>query len=370
MDYQPITKALIDLRAFENNINFVRKKYPHSKIILPVKANAYGHGMVIISKAAEKIGVDYLAIARVKEGLRLRSEGIKLPIMSLGVEFGINIEVSIANDIELSVSSLENLSEIEDIAQKMAKITKIHLKVDTGMSRLGAMPDIVLGMAKRIAESKNLEFTSLYTHLARSEESKDFTEKQIAIFKDTQKKLENIGLIPKFFHIYNSGAILDSYKVDEDYAVRPGIMVYGYSPYPEENKFLKPVMTLKTKVINLKKVKKGSGISYNHKYIAENDAILAVIPLGYGDGIRRNLSNKLRVTINGKNYCQRGTITMDLTAIEVDDEVKLGDEVIVFGKKEEGVNTADTLAELSGTISYEITTAISERVDRIPINEE
>lgn len=368
MNYQPVTKVYINLDALKNNINFVRKKFPNSKIIVPVKANAYGHDATIISKACEKLRVDYLAIARLKEGLKLRSNGIKLPILSLGVEtFDDNIALAISNEIELSISDISNLLTIDSIAKQNNQIAKIHLKVDTGMTRLGCNIDEILEIAKIIKSSQNLKFVSFYSHLARSEEDRIFTQSQIDKFLEIRDKMEKLNLEPEFYHLYNSGAIIDQYETNLDLAIRPGIMVYGYSPYANGDKNLIPVMTLATNVIAIRNVKKGVGVSYNHKYITTKPTFLATIPLGYGDGIRRDLSNKLIVTINGKNYPQRGTITMDLMMIEVDEDVKVGDEVIVFGRDEECINSAETLAKLSNTISYEITTAISDRVDKIVI---
>jgi alanine racemase len=360
------TRVYIDTEAFRNNINIVRKKFPESKIVLPVKANAYGHGSTIISKEAEKIGIDYLAIARLNEGLVLRNNGIKLPVMCLGVEYGINIKTAILNKIELSVSSLENIYEIEKIASETGIRTDIHLKIDTGMSRLGFQESDVINTAKYIKSSKYLNLKTAYTHFARSDDSKDFTNKQIDDFFHLRDALKKENLMPDFFHFYNSGAILDSYRFDSDFAVRPGIMSYGYSPYESEETFgLKPVMTFVSKVIHIKKVPKLTGVSYNHTFVTGHDTILATIPVGYGDGIFRNLSNKLKVNINGKTYSQRGTITMDLMLIEVDENVKTGDDVFVFGNKNECFYDAKDLAGLSQTISYDITTSISERVDRI-----
>ncbi|HOV15366.1 MAG TPA: alanine racemase, partial [Spirochaetota bacterium] len=319
MNYEPVTQAIIDLDAFRHNVEVVRKKHPNSKIIIPVKANAYGHDSVIISKACQKMGIDYLAIARLKEGLRLRENGITLPIISLGVESGINIEFSLLKDIELSVSYLSNLLEIEEYAKKNNIIAKIHVKIDTGMTRLGCKSGDIIEIVKNIQASKNLKFVSLYTHLARSEESKQFTEKQIDLFLKVKDALKYENITPQFYHMYNSGAILDSYGDFKEFAVRPGIMVYGYSPYANNDDSLKPVMTLKSKVIALKNVNENIGVSYNHRFITTKPTILATIPVGYGDGIRRDLTNKLFVTINGKHYPQRGTITMDLMVIEVDE---------------------------------------------------
>lgn len=367
--YQSPLKAIIDLNAFNHNINIIRNKYPKAMIILPVKANAYGHGDIIIANQAQKIGIEYLGVARVIEGINLRENKISLPIIDLGVEYGKNIDLAISNDIELSVSSLENIKEIEKKAKKYKKKIPLHLKVDTGMRRLGCPDKEVLILAKYISSSKNLLLKSFYSHFPKSDDDINLTKKQINFFLEIKKQLETNNIIPDFYHIFNSGAILNQYNGNDNFAVRPGIMAYGYSPSSKlkvDN--LKPVMTFKTKVVHLKKVEKNSGISYGYTFITKKPAIIATIPLGYGDGFSRILSNKFKVTINKKNYSQIGTISMDLTVIEVDKNVKIGDEVIIFGNKKECVNTAEDLAILSNTISYEITTALSDRVQRIPIN--
>ncbi len=366
--YESPLKAIIDLKAFNHNIQIIRKKFPNSKIILPVKANAYGHGDIIIAKQAQKIGIEYLGVARVIEGINLRKNKITLPIINLGIELGNNIELAILNNIELSVSSLENIKEIEKIAKKYKKKIPLHLKTDTGMRRLGCPDNEALFLAKHISSSKNLIFKSFYSHFPKSDDDINLTKNQINIFLEIKKELEANNIIPDFYHIFNSGAILNQFKGNNNFAVRPGIMTYGYSPSSKlKIKNLKPVLTLKSKVIYLKKVAEKSGVSYGYTFVTKKPTYIATIPLGYGDGFSRILSNKFMVTINKKNYPQIGTISMDLSVIEVDKNVKIGDEVIIFGNKKECINTAEDLADLSNTISYEITTSLSNRIQRIPI---
>lgn len=359
-------KVFIDLDAFKFNINYIKQKFKNSKIIIPVKANAYGHGDLIISKEAEKIGIEYLAIARVCEGIKLRENGIKLPIINFGVEYKENIKEAIENDIELSVSMVDNAREIEEYAKKLNKIVPIHLKVNTGMNRLGVNIEDAFYFANYIYNSKFLKLKSIYTHFARSEENVKFTEEQIKKFNNLRIILTKNKINPDFYHLFNSGAIMGNYEYSDLDYLRPGIMSYGYSPFKSDelDKNLKPVMTFISKVIHLNKVKKGTGVSYNHTFVTNKNTILATICAGYGDGIFRGLSNKLKVVINNKVYNQVGTITMDLMVIEVDKNVKIGDEVFVFGNKEKAFYNAKDLANLCNTISYEIITNISERVYR------
>lgn len=358
--------AYIDLNAFENNINIIRKRFPDSKIILPVKANAYGHGDIIISKHAQKLNIDCLGISRISEGVKLREANIASSIMNFGVEHGKNIDLAIEYDIELSVSSLENIKEIEEKSKLNQNKLPIHLKVDTGMRRLGCLFDEVLDLAKYINNSKHLLLKSFYSHYAKSDEDNIQTQNQADLFEKAIILLERNNINPEFYHISNSGSILKPPKSKSIFAIRPGIMCYGYTPFKEKNTFdLIPVMTLTSKVIHLKKVPKNTGISYGHTYITKKPSILATVPLGYGDGFPRSLSNKFSVSINGKNYSQIGTISMDITVFEVDNDVKINDEVIIFGKKNECVNDAKDLANFIGTISYEITTSLTDRVPRI-----
>ena len=360
------TKAIIDLKAFCHNINIIRKKFPKSKIILPVKANAYGHDDILISKEAKRIKIEYLAVARINEGIKLRENGITLPIIDFGVEMGRNINAAIINNIQLSVSSLNNVKEIEEVAKKLNKKALLHLKVDTGMRRLGCNPEESEKLALYINNSPYLFLEGLYSHFARSDDSLDETQKQTNLFFKIKNDISKKNIIPNIYHLFNSGSILNPPLINENLTLRPGIMSYGYSPINNKNDYnLKPVMTLVSKVINIKKVPKNSGVSYGHIFKTKKDTILATIPLGYGDGFPRILSNKFMVTINNKNFPQRGRISMDLSVIEVDKKVKMGDKVIVFGNKKKCINDANDLAILSNTISYEITTALTERVERI-----
>ncbi len=355
----------INLKAFRNNIGIIKNKYPDNKIILPVKANAYGHGDVIIAKEAENIGIEYLAAARLCEGLKLRANGVKLPIMLLGIESGDNIKTALLNDIELSASDIDNLKSIEFVARSVDKKTNIHIKLDTGMRRLGCLEEKLSKIALFIQNSGHLNFKSFYTHLARSDDSVEFTNKQIESFKNGLALLNSANIIPEFCHIYNSGGILGDFEKSDKWAIRPGISAYGYSPFDDEDDLgLIPVMTFVTQVIEIKHIPANTGVSYNHTFTTSKDSLIATIPAGYGDGIPRKLSNNLTVNINNKAYKQIGTISMDLMVIEVDESVKIGDEVFIFGNKESSPNDAKSLAKRLGTISYEITTGMNARVLR------
>lgn len=364
----PSLIAYIDLNAFRNNINYIRELYPNSKIILPVKANAYGHGDIIISKEAEKIGIEYLAVARIEEGINLRQNNIKIPIMNFGVEFGNNIKTAIEYNIELSVSSLEHIKEIENNLPYNNKKIPLHLKIDTGMTRLGCLYEEAEFLSEYILQSNIFTLKSIYSHYARSDEDSDFTSLQTSLFTKFQNKLDKKGISPEFYHLSNSGAIISPPKNNIINGIRPGIMSYGYSPSTVYIDKLQPVMTLKSKVIHIKKVPKNTGVSYSHIYKTDKTEILATIPLGYGDGFPRALSNNFKVTIKNNNYYQVGRISMDLSVIKADENVHLKDEVIIFGNKNICCNNANDLARKCNTISYEITTSLTSRVKRIAVN--
>lgn len=371
-NYEILPKALIDLKAFRNNIDIASGKFPTAKIILPVKANAYGHGDILISKEAQNIGIDYLAVARVFEGLKLRENGIKLPIINLGVEIlDSNIKYAVLNNIELTINCIEEAKRIEQVLKDSNYKLSVHLKIDTGMTRLGSPYLESLELARYINSSKFLVFKSAYTHFAKSEENNDFTLKQLDLFFNFAKNLQKENIEPEFYHTHNSAAVLSSFPVLENkkIAIRPGIMSYGYSPFPTTEDFgLIPVMNLVTKIVNKRTVPQNTGVSYNHRFVTQKQTFLGTIPAGYGDGIPRSLSNKFQVKINGKNYYQRGTITMDLIVIEIDENVSVGDDVFIFGNKNYSINTAKDLAHIANTISYEITTCISQRVERVVMN--
>lgn len=361
--------ALLDVEAFKNNITQIRKFYPNSKIILPVKANAYGHGDIIISTEAQKLGIDYLGIARVYEGIKLRENQITLPMIDLGLEYGANIKRAIKYNIELSVSSLLSVKEIEKQTSKLNTKMGIHLKIDTGMRRLGCNIDEAIQIANYIDASNSLKLKSIYTHFAKSDEDLTYSQQQITLFGEIVNKIisndRDIAL-----HSFNSGAIDNPphlLSVTNSF-VRPGILCYGYHSSGLVNRLaVSPVMTLAAKVILLKKVPQGTGVSYGHIYKTKKETILATIPIGYGDGLFRSLSNNFKVTINGKHYPQIGRISMDLIVVEVDESINIGDEAIIFGNKAKYgcINDADDLSKKLNTISYEITTTIAERVRRI-----
>lgn len=377
MGCQNSTVAFIDLSALKNNLEVVKRKFPEKRIILPVKANAYGHGAVLIAREAEKMGINSFAVARLEEGIQLRMHGISGNIMMLGAEWEEeNILLALRNRIEFTVSCAENIRKIEQAANKINQTAFLHLKINTGMNRLGADFPELENICGIIRQGSRLKLLSLFTHFAKSEENLEETYRQVNVFLEGKALVEKFGIHPEFYHLCNSGGVenLDPCRkgLSSSSAVRPGIMVYGYSQKlrGKQNDGLIPVMNLCSRVIHLRKVRKGVSIGYGATYCTFSDCVLATVPVGYGDGVFRAVSNNLLVRINGKNYPQRGRLSMDLMVVEVDSSVRLGDWVVIFGNKDYAAMDAVDLAVMCGTISYEITTNIAQRVKRKILTED
>lgn len=368
--------AEIDLDAIEYNIKQIRKVAKSKEIIGVVKADAYGHGALDVAPVLLKNGADKLAVAVITEALELRSNGITAPIIILGytpLDFAKDL---IENDIEQTVYSLEYAKELSKKAQKLNRIVKVHIALDTGMGRIGFLPDNQgVEDTCEISKLPNIEITGLFTHFSTSDEKdKNYTMNQLEKYKSFYNKLVNQGVNIKLRHAANSAAIIDLPETHFD-AVRPGIILYGYYPSDEiikEKIDLKPALTLKTNVVHVKKMPKGMYISYGRKFQTEKESIIATLPIGYADGYTRLLFNKAKVIINGKLAPVVGRICMDQCMVDVSEvgEVKVGDEVILIGEQNGIKFNADDIAELIGTINYEVVCMISKRVPRVYTKED
>ncbi|MEN3038622.1 MAG: alanine racemase [Candidatus Kryptonium sp.] len=362
------TRAEIDLSAFEFNFKQVKKLVGRgTKVMAVVKANAYGHGAIEISKSAISLGVDYLAVAIPEEGIELRENGIDIPVLVLTPAFEYQMELFFKYDLTATIASLESAEKFDLLSNKFGKKAKCHIKVDTGMGRIGVNYKNASEFVKKIYyDFKNLYIEGIYTHFATSDEKdKSFAYLQFERFISIIKELHMSGINIPLKHCANSGAILDMPETHLD-MVRPGIILYGYHPSLEiVNKVeLKPVMTLKSKVVFVKEVEPGTSISYGRKFIASKRTKIATIPIGYADGFRRSLTNLGKVEINGEIFPIVGTVTMDQIMVDVglNTDIKVGDDVILFGS---GNITAWDVANLLGTIPYEVCCSVSSRVPRI-----
>jgi len=362
------TKAIVRLGAIAHNVGQIRKRVGSNRDIMAVvKANGYGHGAVEVSLSALKSGANCLGVAVPEEGEELRKAGIDVPITVLGLiqpEEGYKV---VDFNLEQTLCSLEVAEALNQIASNEGTVVNVHIKIDTGMGRVGVQPIDTLAFARRIGRLKNLNAKGIFSHFSCADEiDRTFAKKQVEIFDGVVREIEASGIrIPKR-HMANSAAILD---LPESYydLVRPGIMIYGLYPSNEVSHSieLKPAMTFMTKVTFVKRVPPRSPISYGRTFITEKETLVATLPVGYADGYSRLLSDRGEVLIKGYRVPLIGRICMDMCMIDVSgvENIQPGDEVILFG---EGL-PVDEVAEKLGTINYEVVCAVGKRVPRVYI---
>jgi alanine racemase len=367
------TRAEIFLNNLRNNLSIVRSFVNNNvKIMAMVKANAYGHGLYEISSELLKQGVEYLGVAFLEEGIYLRKCGITAPIVVLGAIHTDQIAEFIHHDIEITSSSIDKSAAIATVAKDMGKDAKVHLKIDTGMERIGVHWNHAERFIETSYECKSMTIKGVCSHFAKAETDPDFTSQQLNRFESVLNMMEKKRLLPELVHIANSAGIMN-YKNSHYTMVRPGIMLYGYNPngYLPDVRFgdrkLKPIMTLKTKVAYFKVVPAQTGISYNHTYRTSKQTRIVTLPIGYGDGYFRQLSNKGEVIIRGKKYPVVGTICMDQCMVEIgmDGSAYNGDDVLLFGEMDGNTIPLESLCDKVGTVTYEFLCGISSRVPRI-----
>ena len=367
--------AEVNLDNIINNINEIKKNINAEEIIAVVKANAYGHGAIDVAPILVESGADKLAVATLSEALELREAGIKVPILILGYTDVSFAEMLINNDIEQTVYSLDYAKELSKKAEALGKIAKIHIAVDTGMGRIGFLPnEKSVEEVVEISKLINLRITGVFTHFSNAdEEDKSYAHNQIEKFNsfinEIEKREVNLGVK----HISNSASIIDIEDAHYN-AIRPGIILYGYYPsdYINKDKLkLMPALSLKCQVIHVKELPKGEYIGYGRKFRTERDSVIATLPIGYADGYIRGLYGKAQVIINGKLAPVVGRICMDQCMVDVTDigPVNVGDEVILLGEDNGIKNNADDMAEILDTINYEILCMIGRRVPRIYIKD-
>lgn len=376
------TWAEISLNAIEHNYNVIRNKVADdTKVCCVIKADGYGHGAVELSQVYEKLGADFFAVSNIDEGIEIRKSGSKLPIVILGYTPVSEAENLAEYDISQAVFSLEYAKELSEKCVEEDCICKMHIKVDSGMSRIGFMcqefPRDEYSI-EEICEAcclPNLEVEGLFTHFCVSDEDaegREFTNKQYENFIHVRDSLKKRGVDISVVHCSNSGAIEDYPETCCD-MVRAGIILYGLAPSSKlaDRLDLVPAMTLKTVVAFVKEVKKGATISYGRTFTADRKMKIATVPIGYADGFIRQNAKDGYMMVNGKKAKIVGRICMDQTMLDVTDieDVKTGDEVVVFGTGENGEPTADSLAENTGTINYETVCLVGKRVPRIYIKD-
>ena len=376
------TWAEISLNAIEHNYNVIRNKVADdTKVCCVIKADGYGHGAVELSQIYEKLGADFFAVSNIDEGIEIRKSGSKLPIVILGYTPVSEAENLAEYDISQAVFSLEYAKELSEKCVEEDCICKMHIKVDSGMSRIGFMcqefPRDEYSI-EEICEAcclPNLEVEGLFTHFCVSDEDaegREFTNKQYENFIHVRDSLKKRGVDISVVHCSNSGAIEDYPETCCD-MVRAGIILYGLAPSSKlaDRLDLVPAMTLKTVVAFVKEVQKGATISYGRTFTADRKMKIATVPIGYADGFIRQNAKDGYMMVNGKKAKIVGRICMDQTMLDATDieDVKTGDEVVVFGTGENGEPTADSLAENTGTINYETVCLVGKRVPRIYIKD-
>lgn len=376
------TWAEISLNAIEHNYNVISNKVADdTKVCCVIKADGYGHGAVELSQVYEKLGADFFAVSNIDEGIEIRKSGSKLPIVILGYTPVSEAENLAEYDISQAVFSLEYAKELSEKCVEEDCICKMHIKVDSGMSRIGFMcqefPRDEYSI-EEICEAcclPNLEVEGLFTHFCVSDEDaegREFTNKQYENFIHVRDSLKKRGVDISVVHCSNSGAIEDYPETCCD-MVRAGIILYGLAPSSKlaDRLDLVPAMTLKTVVAFVKEVQKGATISYGRTFTADRKMKIATVPIGYADGFIRQNAKDGYMMVNGKKAKIVGRICMDQTMLDVTDieDVKTGDEVVVFGTGENGEPTADSLAENTGTINYETVCLVGKRVPRIYIKD-
>jgi len=379
----PITWAEVNLDAYAHNIRELRRiSRPPARLMAVVKANGYGHGAVEVAREALQNGAQYLGVARIDEAIPLRQAGLEIPILIFGYTPPDLAPLLIDYELTQTVYSISTASALSEQATRKGKKIIIHLKVDSGMGRLGFLlaatndtrDDIATRNSVRAIETisrlPGLTVEGIFTHFATADSAeKSYADMQLDRFMDLLTRLQKQGLEPPIRHAANSGALIDMPNSHLD-MVRPGIATYGLHPSDEVNKSrvdLRPVMSLKSRVIHLKRVPPGFNISYGITFQTKNHTTIATVPVGYADGLNRLLSSRGHMLVHGQRVPIVGRVCMDLTMLDVGEVsgVALEDEVVVFGEQGKGAVTADEIASSLDTINYEIVSTITARVPRI-----
>jgi alanine racemase len=355
--------AEIDLKALTHNLEVAKKKTGDGNILAVVKADAYGHGAVEVSKHLIKKGVSFLGVAFTNEAIALRESGIRIPILVFFDRD--NINECLEYDLTPVVFDLKTAKKFSSAAYRLTRRISIHVKVDTGMGRVGIPCSAAMAEIIKIASLKNIKLEGLMSHFSEADlKDKRFADLQLKRFLSLNKDLKKKKTTFKHLHIANSAAVLTMPDAHMN-MVRPGIMLYGYA-YPGV-KGLKPVLSLKSKIVLLKKVPRGTPISYGRTFVTKRKSTIATIPVGYADGYSRKLSNNGAVLINGQRAPIAGRVCMDTIMADVTDitDVSYKSEAVLIGRQGKERITADDIADKTGTIPYEVLTSIGERVKRV-----
>lgn len=362
------TRVEVNLRLIKENFYAVKKLAGPVKIMPVLKANAYGHGLIRLAQFYKELNADYLGVAVVEEGILLREYGIDTPILVLGGVWGNQIPLFLKNDLEITASSIDKLKQIDQTAEQLKLKAKVHLKVDTGMERLGVHYYNAKKFLTEAFKCKHVSVKGIYSHFANSD-STDLTHTRLQFnrFKEVLSFFDEHSIEPPLRHISNSGAVLQFPEANLD-MIRPGILLYGVYPSKEIKKTIpvKPALAWKSLVVYFKVIKPNHPVGYGLTWQTDHNVRAVTIPVGYGDGYFRSMTGKARVIIRGEKYPVVGRISMDQIVVNIEQGTAYnGDEVILLGTDSKNTITCEDLAEWAGTIPYEILTNINTRVPRI-----
>jgi alanine racemase len=365
------TYVEVNLMQLDHNLDAIRHKVGAARVMIILKANAYGHGLVEVARHLGP-GADYIGVAMLEEGILLREMGITAPILVLGGVWGDQIPQYLQHNLALTASSGERLDQIEAAAALMNVKARVHLKIDTGMERIGVHYYNAGSLQEAALKCKHIEVEGIYSHFANADAADlGHARLQVERFNEVLRFYEQRGLPAPIRHMANSAAIL---QLPESYfdMVRPGILMYGVYPSDEVHRTVAvhPALTWKSRVVYFKVVKPGHPVSYGSTWQSDHMVRVVTVPVGYGDGYFRNMSNRAEVLLHGKRYPQVGRVCMDQIMVNLEwDSAYNGDEVILIGEAGGERITVEDLAGWAGTVPYEILTNINTRVPRVFINE-
>jgi alanine racemase len=360
------TWAEVNLGNLGHNFKQVKSLLkPQTKVLVTVKADAYGHGLIPVAKKLVACRVDYLGVASIEEGINLRKAGIKIPILLLGLILKQDAAALFTYRLIPTVCDRSLAVALNAKAASLKQKIPVHIKVDTGMGRIGVLPGEAFKLVAGIHKLKNIQIQGIFTHFALADIDRRFTARQISLFDKLVDDLKKQGIVIPLVHAANSIGLI-RHQDSHFTMVRPGLVIYGLYPKKNLRLNLKPVLSLKTRVVFTKQVGSGVGISYGLTYVTKRPTRIVTLPIGYGDGYPRNLSNLARLLIGGRRFRISGRVCMDQIMVDVgNSKPKIGDEVVLIGSQGKQKVTAEELAELSGTISYEIVCGLGSRIPRI-----
>ena len=361
------SRIVVDLSAVGDNLRAIRARVG-VPVMGIVKANAYGHGLVPVARHLEACGVDRLGVAFVEEGIALRRAGIRLPVLVLGGIFGPQVADYLRHELEITVSSLDKLRQVEAVAEALGQRARVHLKIDTGMERIGVHSYSCAAFIEAAAASRWCDIVGVYSHLACADDpGSPMTDRQIERFAEACAHFTRIGAPMPLRHLANSGGVLHAPGTWLD-LVRPGIILYGVLPDPasQATLALRPALSLVSRVVYFKVVRAGGTVSYGATWTAANDTRIATIPVGYGDGYPRALSSRGEVLLRGHRRPIAGRVCMDQFMVDLgpDGTAYNEDEVVLVGRQAGQAIRVEDIARQAGTIPYEILTGLNERIPR------